>query len=153
MVARVNSAEGSKLHGHIEYTRARRVLFFLWSGFSLVIFGLIIVQTLNSRFGGEEQVVWSWAIGLLGPNIGLIVTFMIGESQRGKDYIPTGRFVPILILNALYLLGISVLMYAEPFYKVSFFEAMNLASSWLAPISTVVTSSIALLFLSKERSG
>ena len=150
------AAGGPKPYHHsstVNYNAAQRLMCGLWSVFSVLIFGLLIMQDLNDRFGGNEGVVWGWATSLLAPNLGLIVTFVVAGHTRHPNLeeqrvISLFRFLFIFAINLVYLGIITFLLYAEPFYSKPFFEVMNSSTAWLAPLTTVVTSSIALLFVS-----
>ncbi|MCP4407395.1 MAG: hypothetical protein GY807_06470 [Gammaproteobacteria bacterium] len=139
----------------MNYLFARTIVISVWLFFSLVIFGTILLQDLNSRFSGDEYLVWNWAIALLGPNLGLIVTFVVSEhyvkgTDRERYNIAIFRFFVVLGFNLIYLLSISGLIIFEPFYQKSFLVVMDESSVWLAPLATVVTSSVALFFVTSK---
>ena len=97
--------------------QALRVLFSVWTVFSVVDVGVVFIQSLTGKYEQEVSEVWAWLLGNLIPCFTIISIATWTDSaiswhdQAGNRF----RFLLALGLSVSYLLATLLMLLVEPF--------------------------------------
>ena len=120
-----------------------------WLIAGLVLFAVVIAQSISGHYGDEPRPAWTWLLGAIMPTIGVIVGALCytALNPHRLQYVVRRFFYRIaLALSIVYLLLIAVTIAIEPFVPMDAFELMQVSNNWLIPIQTLTASVIGVLF-------
>ncbi len=87
----------------VQLKNIRKKLLFLWTGFSVPVLLLVIVQTFAGKFSGIEGTAWTWVGVNLLPVLVLLFLGVI-QNKHGNKVIQRFVFRIILVFSVIYLL-------------------------------------------------
>ena len=133
---------------------ARLGLARLWFSGSGLFALILIAQSIAGKYEKEVQEVWGWALPTILPTLSLILA-VLGASalKTEQEQIKVQRtFYSIALwLSAGYLGLILVTLLIEPLTVLSALSLYKLSNLWLGPFQGLVTSSIGVLFFTREK--
>lgn len=131
----------------------------VWLIGALLIFSLVIYQSVAHVYADRAQDVWQWLLPTLLPTLTMMLTvagttaFMSGAS----DAIVRSSFYRVaLLLSVFYLVLILFTILSLPAFNRTVdreIEALHGANLWIGPIQGIVASALGVLFASKKKSA
>jgi len=140
--------------------RVRTRLAVLWvSGFCLVL-SLVVLQTLNGRYGDHVQEAWTWLMPNLMPTIGTILAglgYTALDPHRSRAMVRSSFYLLAYWLSLFYLALVLLTILIAPTRPEGVtgkgaVELMHTANLWLGPLQGMVATALGVLFASKQKS-
>lgn len=98
----------------IQLAETRKKLLWLWLAFTVLIIGLVLVQTITGKYNGMKGTAWVWALGNLLPSLVLLYTTLLLNKNASK-FIVSAAFWAIYVGALVYLLCLIAYLLATPF--------------------------------------
>jgi hypothetical protein len=135
---------------------SRKVIATLWFIGALLLFSILIVQSLFGKYGSRTEEAWGWFLPTVMPTLSLIVGVLVSEatgrnrsSKSGE--VATFMFLLAIGLSALYLMLVVLVLLLQPFTGLSPIEVMKRSNLWLGPLQGLVSAVLGVFFLRGER--
>ncbi len=131
-------------------------LMILWSVGCGIPFLLLITQSLFSVYDSSVDKVWSWFLPNILPIIGIMISALASTAFDATSGTMVKKLLAVAatVLSIVYLGAISLTILIQPFTATSAesrIALMNQSNIWLGPMQGLVSSSIAALFVTKEK--
>ena len=137
----------------------RTKLAVVWFGGACLILLLVILQTLNGRYGDHAQEAWTWLMPNLMPTM---VTILAGlgytalDPHRSHAVVRSSFYLLSFWMSFFYLaLVLLTIMIAptrpEGVTGKGAVELMHTANLWLGPLQGLVATALGVLFASKQK--
>lgn len=129
----------------------------LWIVGSLLIFSLVIYQSLASVYADRVQDVWEWLLPTLIPTLTLIVTVAASTAfmSSAPSAVVRRSFYRIAFgLSAFYLVLILFTILTLPAFNriiSARIDSLHTSNLWIGPIQGIVASALGVLFASKKK--
>lgn len=150
------------MENYLPIERARNVLLRTWLIGTLILFLILIIQTLSGTFeittdagvANQAQKVWGWFIPLVFPTLALMFS-VVGLSATSKQPIGTsfkkGFYRIVLFLSFLYLIIVALLILLWPMFKYENpLDVFNLSNLFIGPFQGLLVAAIGYLFSNKQ---
>ena len=135
--------------------RARRKLATLWLVGAVIVFFLLILQSVSGVYSDRVEEAWSWFLPTVIPPLSLIMGVIVRDSRtaeaKGKS-VDRFFFRLPLALSAVYLLIVAFSAVGHAFVPQQPLELMSLSNLWLGPLQGFVTASLGIFFINGEHS-
>lgn len=134
--------------------RCKRNLSKIWFIGVALIFFVLILQSYFNHYGTRVEEAWAWFLPSVLPNssliIGVFVSDAMGNNLKSASvdkflYRLTAWFITVYLMLMLLTLLIQPLLVQPPL------DIMKLSNLWLAPIQGLVTASLGIFYLQKEK--
>jgi hypothetical protein len=138
----------------INFPKAKRKIATLWFVFSSLLFLLIFLQSIAGKFESKNQEAWGWFLALVMPNLTLMISVFVNDINKAEaDISEIDIFFYRLTtgLSFFYLSAISLILLLQPLTEKSIIQLMNESSIFLGPFQGLVSGSIGLFFVNKEK--
>lgn len=138
----------------INFLKAKKRIATLWFVYSLILFLIIFLQSLAGKFENKNQEAWGWFLSTILPNLTLMLSVFIIDARTAtvdKSEIDNFYFRLTMGLSSLYLTSILLLILLQPLTTKSIIQLMNESSIFLGPFQGLVSGSIGLFFVNKEK--
>lgn len=141
---------------YIQLEMVRSRLAGVWLIGGLLIFTIVILQSLIGHFGDQMYKVWQWLLPSIMPTMTMVIS-VLGASALApffsglvvrKTFYRTAEYLSIFYL---FLLLLTILI--QPFVSASVDEEIKSLSSsnlFLGPLQGLVGSALGVLFASKQ---
>src|SRR5262245_42193110 len=129
----------------------RKRLAILWIIGGLLLFFVLILQSVFGRFGDKMEEAWSWFLPTLMPTLSLILGVLTFDATSGGGSGKTvDRFFYRLAfwLSAVYLLVVAMTLFLQPFTQTPLLELMDRSNLWLGPLQGLVAAVLVIFFVS-----
>lgn len=130
----------------------------IWLIGSLLIFSLVIIQSLSGSFGESyAQPVWEWLLPTVVPTLGMIISTLAASAfaRTASDALVRRSFSRIAsLISAFYLLTILALIVFRQSIAPdtqSWLAKVHMSNLWLGPLQGLVTAALGALFVAKHR--
>ena len=139
----------------LEFVRNR--LAGLWIIGSLVIFSLVIYQSLARVYADRIQDVWEWLLPTLIPTLTMIVTVVASTAfmSSAPSAVVRKSFYRIALgLSVFYLVLILFTILSLPAFNrivSAQIDSLHTSNLWIGPIQGIVASALGVLFVSKKK--
>ncbi len=137
--------------------RAQSVLFAIWVGAAIIIFGLFLGQTLNGKFGESASQAWGWLVPNLAPSLALMTTGFLSSilAPDSDDRIvsKTVVFWAAVACSLFYVFSIIVIIVVEPRLQMDTFDVYRDSSLALGAAQSLSASLLAAFFLTGSDAG
>jgi hypothetical protein len=133
----------------------RRRLAILWFTTGLVLFIVLVLQSVFDRFGDRVEDAWSWFLPTIVPTLSLIVGVLVLDVTSGRDTekkVDLFFFWLAFLLSAVYLALVAMTLFLQPFTGVPLLDLMKRSNLWLGPLQGLVTAALGAFFVKGERS-
>ena len=128
-----------------------------WIIGSLVIFSLVIYQSLASVYADRVQDVWEWLLPTLIPTLTMIVTVAASTAfmSSAPSAVVRKSFYRIALgLSVFYLVLILFTILSLPAFNrivSAQIDSLHTSNLWIGPIQGIVASALGVLFASKKK--
>ena len=68
----------------IEFKKAKHKLSTVWFVFSAVLLSIMLVMSLNGKFGEKESEAWGWFLPTVLPTLSLILAIFLADINEKK---------------------------------------------------------------------
>lgn len=138
---------------NINFYEGQRKIAYMWFGFSAILFLLIFLQYILGKFENKNQEAWGWFFGLILPNLTLMLTVFVTDTNNKDDTSEIRMFYYRLTagLSIFYFMSISLIILLQPMIQKPIIQLMSESNLFLVPIQGVVSGSIGLFFVKKEK--
>ena len=133
----------------INLRKGKRKLAVLWFTFSIIIFIILFLQSLNGLFDSFEKESWNWFINNIIPSLSLIVSVFVLDALNLSDsekVVERFYFRLSYVISFVYLLSMLFTLLYRPFTEYSPIEILEKSKFWLAPFQGLVTASLGFFF-------
>jgi hypothetical protein len=138
----------------MNFSKAKRKIATFWFIFSSVLFLMIFFQSLAGKFESKNQEAWGWFLSAIMPNLTLMISvfiFDIRATEPDTSEIDIFYYRLTIGLSCFYLGIILLLILLQPLTNKSIIQLMNESSIFLGPFQGLVSGSIGLFFVNKEK--
>ena len=131
----------------------------LWIVGSLLIFSLVIYQSLASVYADRVQDVWEWLLPTLIPTLTMIVTVAASTAfmSSASSAVVRRNFYRIALgLSVFYLVLILFTILSLPAFNrivSTQIDSLHTSNLWIGPIQGIVASALGVLFASKKKAA
>jgi hypothetical protein len=127
----------------------------IWFVGSLLIFVVVLMQTLGGKYGDEIERAWSWFLPTVMPMLGLIVGAVTYEAVRPQTTATVDRFVfrTSVWFSLFYLLLVLLTLILQPLTRMTPLKLMNISNLWLGPVQGLVGVALGVFFGSRQTGG
>lgn len=126
----------------------------LWFAAGLVLFVLLVLQSVFGKYGENVQDAWSWFLPTIMPTLSLIVGVLVLDmATSGREAKKVDRFVfrIAFALSAFYLILVALTLFIQPFTKATSLQLMQRSNLWLGPFQGLVAAMLGAFFVKSER--
>jgi cytochrome bd-type quinol oxidase subunit 2 len=131
----------------------------VWFGGACVILLLVVVQTLNGRYGDHVQEAWTWLMLNLMPTIGTILAglgYTALDPHRSHAVVRTSFYLLSFWMSCFYLALVLLTILIAPTRPEGVtgrgaVELMHTANLWLGPLQGLVATALGVLFASTQK--
>jgi hypothetical protein len=138
----------------IEFSKAKKLIATLWFIGGAILFFLILVQTITGKFEDKIQEAWGWFLPLILPNLTLMIGVFANDIKTlSTQDVTVDNFYYRLTfaLSFFYLLSILLIFLLQPIISFPIIELMHNSSIFLGPFQGLVSLSIGLFFVNKDK--
>jgi len=138
----------------VEFTNAKKKIATFWFVFSLILFLIVFIQTITGKFENNVQEAWGWLFALILPNLTVIISTFVSDINRPDvDTSKVDIFYLRLTLglSLIYLLAVITILLLQPATSKTIIQLMRESSIFLGPMQGLVSGSLGLFFLKKEK--
>jgi hypothetical protein len=131
---------------------AQKRLAVLWLTSGILLFLLLIFQSINGKYGTQSEAAWSWFLPNIMPTLTMIIGVLIIEG-RERDHRKSEEpflFHLAFALSCVYLVVLALTFFAQPLVTMSPLELMRRSNLWLAPIQGLVTTALGAFFVKSQ---
>ena len=130
-------------------SRCRKILAAVWFSGAAVLFGLLYLQSLTSRYGAREDEAWTWLIAPPTAALSLVVGVLVADAAVRSRSMRTDRFFFRLTLavSVAFLLALLLVFLSPLFADASPLEIMARTRKWLAAFQGIVTAALGAFFV------
>ncbi len=147
--------EGLRL---LDWVRTR--LAFLWFAGACLVLSLVVLQTLNGRYGDHVQEAWTWLMPNLMPTMGTILAglgYTALDPHRSRATVRSSFYHLAYWVSSFYLALVLLTILIAPTRPEGVtgkgaVELMHTANLWLGPLQGLVATALGVLFASKQKS-
>jgi hypothetical protein len=131
----------------------------VWIGGSLLIFSLVIYQSLAHVYAERVQDVWEWLMPTLLPTLTMIVSVAASTafmSSTSTGVLRKSFYRLALSLSIFYLVLIFFTIVSLPAFNrlvSAQIDSLHTSNLWIGPIQGIVASALGVLFASKMKSA
>lgn len=131
----------------------QRRLALLWLIVAVVLFSLLITQSVLGKYGGASEQAWAWFLPTVLPTLSLMVGALVSSArqQSGGEMVDRFAYRVSFGLSVFYLGLVGAVPLVQPLTTRTPLELMALSNLWLGPIQGLVGLSLGLYFLSGRR--
>jgi hypothetical protein len=140
----------------ISMRTCKKRLAVLWFVGGLLLFLLLVFQSIFGKYGTEVDAAWSWFLPTIMPTLSLMLGVLILDATTtgGTDkLIEQFMFYMAFGLSLVYLVLVGVIPLVQPFTGSSPLDLMNQSSIWLGPLQGLVAAALGAFFVKGERGG
>lgn len=133
---------------------SRKKLAILWIVGGLILFFVLILQSVFGRFGDKTEAAWSWFLPTLMPTLSLILGVLtLDATSGGSEGKMVDRFFFRLAcwLSAIYLIVVGMTLFLQPFTQTPLLELMARSNLWLGPLQGLAAAVLGIFFVKGER--
>lgn len=134
----------------------RRRLAILWFTFGLLLFIVLMLQSIFDRFGDRVEDAWSWFLPSIMPTLSLIIGVLIldvtSDSDVEKKVDPFFFWIAFL-LSVVYLVLVATTIFILPFTRLPPLDLMKLSNLWLGPLQGLAAAALGAFFVKGEQGG
>lgn len=104
--------------------RATRILLMQWLASGALVSAVVTVQSVLGKYGDDSGLAWTWLASILIPPLSILVTAALTESSIGWHDARADlfKFRLAFALGAVCVIVMLLVIFAEPFLSVSYFE-------------------------------
>jgi cytochrome bd-type quinol oxidase subunit 2 len=128
---------------------ARSSLTKLWLLSALLLFALLIVQSILGHYADQTGKAWTWLVWAIVPTVTLVLgvlAFTALETKRSQFVVRKFFFRIAFWLSSLYLVLVLLTIVLEPFLPADPIELMQMSRNWLYPMQSLVAAVIGAVF-------
>lgn len=132
----------------------KRRLATLWFAGGLVVFVVLVLQSVFDRFGDRVEDAWSWFLPSIMPTLSLIVGVLVLDVTSSRDAekkVDSFFFWLAFLLSAVYLVFVATTLFLQPFTGVPLLDLMKRSNLWLGPLQGLVAAALGAFFVKGER--
>jgi len=137
----------------------RTKLAVVWFSGACLILLLVVLQTLNGRYGDHVQEAWTWLMPNLMPTLGTILAglgYTALDPHRSHAMVRSSFSLLSLWISAFYLVLVLLTILIAPTRPEGVtgkgaVELMHTANLWLGPLQGLVATALGVLFASKQK--
>jgi Na+/H+-dicarboxylate symporter len=132
----------------------KRKLAALWFTGALILFVLLIIQSIFGKYGTDFEEVWAWFLPTVMPTLSLIIGVLVFDATAtgGTDkQIERFMFWLAFAVSAIYLVLVAVTILVQPFTDFKPTELIKRSNLWLGPIQGLVAAVLGAFFVKSER--
>lgn len=122
----------------------------LWLSSSLVIFLILVGQSIFGKFGDHVEKAWAWFLPTVMPTLMLIVSVWAHDALQekgGTHKVDRSMYVVSVVLSLLYLFTVAATFLVQPFTDMSLLVLMQLSNLWLGPLQSLVAGALGVFFV------
>jgi hypothetical protein len=138
----------------ISTAKCKKRLATLWLLSSLLLFFLLILQTIFGHYEDNISEAWGWLLPTVMPTLSLIISVLVMDALgKGVTIKTVDRFLYRIsfALSSVYLLLVALAILLQPFTPLSPLRLMNQSNLWLGPLQGLVAASMGVIFVKKEQ--
>ena len=136
--------------------RVRSSLSKVWFIGALILFAVMIAQSIMGHYGDEPKPAWTWFLGAITPTLTVILgalSYTALNPDRLKQVVRIFFYRLALVMSIIYLILIALTIAFEPFSSIEPFELMRVSNYWLVPVQSFVVTLISVLFFRAKPQG
>jgi len=144
------------MSNQIDMVKCKRNLTKLWfigSGFPFL---MLFFQSLSAnKYGDKLSEAWGWLLPTIMPSLSLIIGVLILDvSKQGIKTKMIDSFIYRLTftLSLIYLIFVSLTFILPPIANIQTIEFMKKSNLWLGPFQGLVSASLGVFFIKREKS-
>jgi hypothetical protein len=132
----------------IDYYKGQNIIGAIWGVFSIILFLVVVLQTLGGKHGTHNEEVWAWFLPSILPTAMLIVgvyvkdAFVVHEAKRVRKT----AFTVSLIASLLYLCLLALLIFTQPLWSPNFPELIKKTAFFIGPLQGLVAAALGVFF-------
>ena len=140
----------------VSLDRVRTRLAIIWLSGTGLIVAIMAAESMGGNLGDSSQSVWGWLMPTIMPTIGTIVSTLAATALlQDSSTSEVRRSFSVLAegLSIFYLVLIfSLILFRESISTDThtWLEKLRMSNLWLGPLQGVVSSALAVVFLSKK---
>ena len=131
----------------------------LWFAGACLVLSLVVLQTLNGRYGDHIQEAWTWLMPNLMPTMGTILAglgYTALDPHRSRTVVRSSFYRLAFWLSSFYLALVLLTILIAPTRPEGVtgkgaVELMHTANLWLGPLQGLVATALGVLFASKQK--
>jgi hypothetical protein len=132
---------------------AKKRLAILWFVAFILIFILLLMQTIRGVYQDHTTEAWSWFLPTIIPTLSLMIAVFVSDAlgiSQDVKYVDRFFYRLTFFLSLFYLLIIGATIIAQVFSEKWPWELLQQSSLWLGPIQGLVAGSLVIFFRQKE---
>ena len=134
----------------------KRRLAILWFVVGVVLFILLVLQSVFGKYGAQAEDAWGWFLPTVMPTLslitGVLILDMTSAGQTDKE-VDRFAFRVTFGLSAFYLALVALTPLVQPFTSLPALDLMKRSNLWLGPLQGLVAAALAAFFVRGERGG
>jgi len=130
--------------------RARKRIALVWFLGALVLFSLVLLQTVLGKYGDRVSDAWGWLMPTIMPTVSLILGVFVSDHLKKREItgaVDSFLFQAVFWISAFYLLVVSSTILLSPFTEMKPLEFMSLSSLWLGPLQGLACAGLGAFFV------
>lgn len=139
----------------------RTKLAVVWFTGACLILLLVVLQTLNGRYGDHVQEAWTWLMPNLMPTLGTILAglgYTALDPHRSHAVVRSSFYLLSFWISLFYLGLVLLTILIAPTRPEGVtgrgaVELMHTANLWLGPLQGLVATALGVLFASRQKRG
>jgi uncharacterized membrane protein SirB2 len=136
----------------ISLKNSQRYLATVWIVGASVPFTIVLIQTMNSKYGDKSGEVWGWLSSNILSTLLLILTVVVADALKQDREVQTvDKFIFRIttFLSIVYLAALSLPLLARPFLQIESLELIKQSSLWLTPLQGLLSITLGVFFVQK----
>jgi hypothetical protein len=140
------------MNDNIPLINCQRNLAIVWYIGSAILFVILLAQTFNGEFDGDNKVAWGWFYPTVLPTLLLITGAVISQASQANQSHTVKKFVYHLALYSSWFYLVLVLLslvftYVRGARRV---DALSDSNLWLGPVQGLVGGVLGYFFTSSR---
>lgn len=137
----------------ISKRKAVKRLALTWTIGFVLLFGLLLVQTIMGAFGDSSEEAWNWLLPTIMPTMLLIYGALFSDLSGGYfeiEFVRTFLYRLALWMSIFYLLIVSLHIILPSLLSLPRLEIMSGSHIYMGPIQGLVGIAVGAFFANKQ---
>lgn len=126
----------------------------IWSVGFVLLFGYLLLRTLNSAYGDHSEEVWNWLLPTIMPTMLLIYGALFSDFSGGffeDEMVKKYLYRLTLWMSIFYLLIVSLHIIVPALYSLPTISIMSDSHIYMGPLQGLVGIAIGYFFGNKQK--
>jgi len=132
----------------------KKRLAILWFTASLILFVLLVLQSVFGKYGAKMEDAWGWFLPTVMPTLSLVIGVLVFDATAAggtEKEVESFIFRLAFCFSAVYLALVALTVLIQPFTSLSPLELMKRSNLWLGPLQGLVAAVLGAFFVKGER--